>query len=223
MTHLYRSRGEDSLRLFQVQQLLEWIDTWDPAVPRIVCGDFNASLDKPSAAPMATRFRPTQTAPTAFTAVADHDGSVSHPYWLRLDRGIDYIRVSPDIENGLRPMLFIYAHGASRNGICIDPSKEIIGWEKLVELLRPINVATESNLCVVSAACLSLLSIMEMGIEEPVPYFIDIAAERAFYFKEREIVGFFEDIFDGPDIVSAHERNRASGYPAAPPRQSSPM
>ena len=98
VTHLYRSRGEESLRLFQVQQLLDWIDTRGPAVPRIVCGDFNASLDKPSAALMATRFRPTQTAPTAFTALADHDGSVSHPYWPRLDRCIDYIWTSPDIE-----------------------------------------------------------------------------------------------------------------------------
>lgn len=98
VTHLYRSRGEDSLRLFQVQRLLEWIDTRDPAVPRIVCGDFNASLDKPSAALMAKRFRPTQTAPTAFTALSDRDGTVSHPYWPRLDRCIDYIWVSPEIE-----------------------------------------------------------------------------------------------------------------------------
>ena len=65
--------------------------------------------------------------------------------------------------------------------------------------------------------------MMEMGIEEPVPYFIYIADERAFHFEEREIVGFFEDIFDGLDIVSAPEKNRASGYPAAPLRQSSPM
>jgi hypothetical protein len=27
VTHLYMSRGDDSLRLFQVQQLLDWIDT----------------------------------------------------------------------------------------------------------------------------------------------------------------------------------------------------
>ena len=42
--------------------------------------------------------RPTQTAPTAFTALADHDGSVSHPYWPRLDRCIDYIWVSERIR-----------------------------------------------------------------------------------------------------------------------------
>jgi endonuclease/exonuclease/phosphatase family metal-dependent hydrolase len=98
VTHLYMSRGDDSLRLFQVQQLLAWIDTRDDVAARIVCGDFNARLDAPSAALMASRFRPTQTSPTAFTPLADHDGSVSHPYWPRMDRCIDYIWVSGPIE-----------------------------------------------------------------------------------------------------------------------------
>ena len=97
VTHLYMSRGDDSLRLFQVQQLLAWIDTRADAPASIVCGDFNASLDAPSAALMATRFRPTQTAPTAFTPLADDNGTVSHPYWPRLDRCIDYIWVSGNV------------------------------------------------------------------------------------------------------------------------------
>src|SRR5438067_1751786 len=71
VTHLYMSRGDDSLRLFQVQQLLGWIDARSDGAASIVCGDFNAALDAPSAALMATRFRPTQTAPTAFTPLAD--------------------------------------------------------------------------------------------------------------------------------------------------------
>ena len=45
VTHLYRSRGDDSLRLYQVQQLLSWIDSRQDAAARIVCGDFNATLD----------------------------------------------------------------------------------------------------------------------------------------------------------------------------------
>ncbi|HZR61965.1 MAG TPA: endonuclease/exonuclease/phosphatase family protein [Xanthobacteraceae bacterium] len=98
VTHLYMSRGDDSLRLFQVQQLLAWIDTRDDVAARIVCGDFNAQLHAPSAALMAGRFRPTQTAPTAFTPLADTDGSVSHPYWPRMDRCIDYIWVSGAID-----------------------------------------------------------------------------------------------------------------------------
>jgi endonuclease/exonuclease/phosphatase family metal-dependent hydrolase len=98
VTHLYMSRGDDSLRLFQVQQLLAWIDSRADGTPSVVCGDFNASLDSPSARLMATRFRPTQTAPTAFTPLAGQDGEVSHPYWPRMDRCIDYIWISDGVE-----------------------------------------------------------------------------------------------------------------------------
>jgi endonuclease/exonuclease/phosphatase family metal-dependent hydrolase len=98
VTHLYMSRGDDSLRLFQVQQLLAWIETRADGTPSVVCGDFNASLDAASAGLMATRFRPTQSAPTAFTPLADRDGTVSHPYWPRMDRCIDYIWISEGIE-----------------------------------------------------------------------------------------------------------------------------
>lgn len=94
VTHLYMSRGEDSLRLFQVQQLLDWIESRDGADARIVCGDFNATLDMPSASLMASHFTPTQTEPTAFSPLEDTDGSVSHPYWERADRCIDYIWVA---------------------------------------------------------------------------------------------------------------------------------
>ena len=98
VTHLFMSRGDDSLRLFQVQQLLAWIDTRDDVTASIVCGDFNATLDAPSAALMATRYRPTQTEPTAFTPLADRDGSVSHPDRQRMDRCIDYIWVAGAIR-----------------------------------------------------------------------------------------------------------------------------
>lgn len=98
VTHLFMSRGDDSLRLFQVQRLLAWIDSRSGAAGSIVCGDFNAALDKPSAALMASRFRPSQTAPTAFTPLADAGGAVSHPYWPRMDRCIDYVWVSDTLK-----------------------------------------------------------------------------------------------------------------------------
>ena len=98
VTHLYRSVGDDSLRLFQVQRLLAWIDSRNDVGHAIVCGDFNASQNKPSAALMASRFRPTQTAPTAFTPLAGSGGEISHPYWPRLDRCIDYIWVSEKVK-----------------------------------------------------------------------------------------------------------------------------
>ena len=98
VTHLYRSIGDDSLRLYQVQQLQAWIDSRKDVTASIVCGDFNATLDKPSAALMATRFRHTQSAPTAFTPLAASDGTVSHPDWPRMDRCIDYIWVSAGVN-----------------------------------------------------------------------------------------------------------------------------
>ena len=98
VTHLYMSRGDDPLRLFQVQQLLAWVDTRAVGTPSVVCGDFNASLGAAPAGLMASRFRPTQTAPTAFTPLADRDGAVSHPYWPPMDRCIDYIWISEGFE-----------------------------------------------------------------------------------------------------------------------------
>jgi endonuclease/exonuclease/phosphatase family metal-dependent hydrolase len=94
VTHLYHSRGDDALRLYQVQQLLAWIESRGDVDARVVCGDFNATLEMPSAQLMASVFRPTQTAPTAFTPLQDTDGTVSHPYWARFDRCIDYIWVA---------------------------------------------------------------------------------------------------------------------------------
>jgi len=110
VTHLYMSRGDDSLRLFQAQQFLAWIESRNDAERRIVCGDFNAPLDAPSAALMATRFRPTQIAPTAFTPLADTDGTVSHPYWPRMDRCIDYIWVAGPLEIVASEVCFHRAH-----------------------------------------------------------------------------------------------------------------
>jgi len=98
VTHLYRSIGDDSLRLYQVQQLLAWIDSRRDATGSIVCGDFNATLDQSSAALMATRFQPTQTAHTAFTPLAESDGTVSHPTWSRMDRCIDYIWIAGNLQ-----------------------------------------------------------------------------------------------------------------------------
>ena len=97
VTHLYQSRGEDSLRLYQVQQLLDWIRSRDDVAARIVCGDFNATLDMPSAKLMSGTFQPTQTQPTAFSPLRE-DGSASHPYWERFDRCIDYIWVTGPLQ-----------------------------------------------------------------------------------------------------------------------------
>jgi len=98
VTHLFMSRGDESLRLFQVQQLLEWIDSRNDADAQIVCGDFNAPPSAAAARRMAEDFTATQTAPTAFTPLADENGKVAHPDWERFDRSIDYIWLRGPLE-----------------------------------------------------------------------------------------------------------------------------
>lgn len=98
VTHLFMSRSDESLRLFQVQQLLEWIASRDDADAQIVCGDFNAPPNAPAALRMAEEFTATQSAPTAFTPLAGENGEAVHPYWERFDRCIDYIWLRGPLE-----------------------------------------------------------------------------------------------------------------------------
>ena len=112
VTHLFMSRGDEALRAYQAGQLMEWIESRSDAAERIVCGDFNATLDKPSAARMTRHFRPTQTAPTAFTPLADTDGSVSHPTWPRMDRCIDYIWISGALQVVTSAVCFDRGHAS---------------------------------------------------------------------------------------------------------------
>ena|SRR5690349_21995763 len=128
VTHLHGSVGDDSLRLYQAQQLLAWIGGRGDVAARIVCGDFNASLELPSAALMATRFKPTQTAPTAFTALAGADGAVSHPGWPRMDRCIDFIWVSEAVRVGESRVCF---NQASTGDSSLWPSDHAGVWADL--------------------------------------------------------------------------------------------
>lgn len=98
VTHLYSYRYEDSVRARQIHELLGWIDQRDKGHPTIVCGDFNAGLDRASIQLMAEKFRPTQQAPTAFTPLREPDGEPTHIAWDRFDRCIDFIWVSKDIH-----------------------------------------------------------------------------------------------------------------------------
>jgi endonuclease/exonuclease/phosphatase family metal-dependent hydrolase len=128
VTHQYMSRGDESLRLYQAQQLLAWIESRDDVAARIVCGDFNATLDAPSAALMATRFRPTQTAPTAFTPLADDAGNVTHRYWPRMDRCIDFIWVSGPLEVAASDVCF---NKGSAGDPSLHPSDHAGVWADL--------------------------------------------------------------------------------------------
>jgi hypothetical protein len=111
-------------------------------------------------------------------------------------------------EKGLRPIVHFDTHGSKTDGLYIAASGESVSWEQLVDSLRPVNIATGNNLCVVSAACFSLHAIKEVTIAEAAPFFALVAPENtvSFGFVEQRTVPFYEALFKGLDVVSAHEQ-----------------
>src|SRR5262249_24044600 len=81
-----------------------------------------------SAGLMATRFRPTQTMPTAFTPLADRNGAVSHPDRPRMDRCIDYIWISDGIETLASEVCF---NRPSPDDPSLWPSDHAVVWARL--------------------------------------------------------------------------------------------
>ncbi|MBI4202016.1 MAG: endonuclease/exonuclease/phosphatase family protein [Chloroflexi bacterium] len=104
VTHMHSPGREESLRVYQVQQLLRWIDRRKDADAIIVCGDFNATLEDPSVQLMATRFQPTQRQPTALTPLhlrpdGDSRSQARNPdAFVPLTRCIDYIWVTGSLR-----------------------------------------------------------------------------------------------------------------------------
>ena len=117
-------------------------------------------------------------------------------------------------KGGLRPTIHFDTHGSKSNGLYIAASREFVSWQQLVERLRPINVETGNNLCVVSAACFGLHAIMAIHIGSPTPFFALVAPKNtvSFGFVEQRTVPFYEAVFKGLDVVSAHEQHLAPDF-----------
>lgn len=114
-------------------------------------------------------------------------------------------------RDGLRPIIHLDTHGDHTDGLYIAASKEDIPWRELADQLRPINVATQNNLCVVSGACFSMHTIMTLNFREPTPFFLMFApaVEVTFGFIESRMFGFYEDVFTSHDVMRAYERHLA--------------
>ncbi|MFN3675824.1 MAG: hypothetical protein ACK4TC_07570 [Sphingomonas pseudosanguinis] len=50
-------------------------------------------------------------------------------------------------QSGLRPILPFDCHGSEDDGLLLAPSGEYVGWQKLADALRAVNVAAENNVC----------------------------------------------------------------------------
>jgi endonuclease/exonuclease/phosphatase family metal-dependent hydrolase len=128
VTHLIATRVDESARVHQVEQLLEWIGTRADADFSVVCGDLNAAPDQASARLMLSAFRPTQTQPTAFTPLQEPGGKPTHPEWERLDRCFDYIWISEGIRIQASGLCF---DKPAANNPTLWPSDHIGVWADL--------------------------------------------------------------------------------------------
>lgn len=101
LTHLHHIRTEDSLRQYQIQRLLAWVDSREASDARLICGDFNATPDMQSVQLMRQRFQPTQLEPTFATplrALVDPDPQSTGEFGGTFVACMDYIWFVPPLQ-----------------------------------------------------------------------------------------------------------------------------
>jgi hypothetical protein len=106
-----------------------------------------------------------------------------------------------------RPIIHIDTHGSKDHGLKIAGSEEFVAWVKLCEGLRKINLGLNNDLCVVSAACFGFAALEGLDVARPSPFYILVAPENKthFEFVAERIVGFYESVFSGGDLVSVYK------------------
>lgn len=109
-----------------------------------------------------------------------------------------FAEISSGCELGIRPIIFIDAHGHCEKGLG-TPSGEYIGWDKLLNSLDSVNQRTGGELTVIVAACHSMKAVEKLSHQKRLPF--------AFYYgyssevkagvvnKETELIykSFFND------------------------------
>jgi hypothetical protein len=120
-------------------------------------------------------------------------------------------QIERQTASGLRPIIHFDTHGGKKDGLYIADSKQFVPWRDLAAMLRPINIASGNNLCVVSAACFSLHTIRNVRLAAATPFFALIAPERTvtFGFIESHMFDFYEKLLTSGDITSAFEDHLA--------------
>ena len=109
---------------------------------------------------------------------------------------------------GMCPIVHFDMHGSERLGLYVAASGEFVSWDRLIRKLRAINVATQNNLCVVSACCFGFHAVRALQIMEPSPFYMLIAPEHeiSFGFVEDNMFRFYEHVFTDLNIIETYEQ-----------------
>jgi hypothetical protein len=116
--------------------------------------------------------------------------------------------IADQARNGIRPMIHFDTHGNKGAGLYLVPSQEFVGWDILAHRLRQINIATENNLCVISAACFGFYITQQNTILQPVMFYLLIGPTKtvSFGFAEENLFLFYKDVFTQQNIISAYHQ-----------------
>jgi hypothetical protein len=118
-----------------------------------------------------------------------------------------FVNLEQETNKGMRPIVHLDTHGSELDGLYVAATDEFVSWRELVNQLRPINVAAQNNLCVVSAACCSMHTLMNMDFDAPTPFFLMLAPQHevTFGFVGKRMHNFYEAAFTSHDFMGAHD------------------
>lgn len=116
--------------------------------------------------------------------------------------------IAAEARDGMLPLVHFDMHGSAPAGLRLSPSEEFVDWAAVADRLRVVNETTGNNLCVVSGACFSFEVVRQIDIHRTVPFFILLAPEEEISSGELEerTAGFYRDMLDEEDILTARER-----------------
>ncbi|MDP3414855.1 hypothetical protein [Falsiroseomonas sp.] len=108
-------------------------------------------------------------------------------------------------QQGAKPVLHLDTHGDAKDGLLIAASKEFIGWARIVDSFRQINVPASNNLIVISGACFSAHLLLDLDFFQPSPFFALYAPEKSINagFLEDNLRRFYSELFGTASLDAA--------------------
>ena len=88
-----------------------------------------------------------------------------------------------ETERGHHPLLHIECHGNETAGLEFADGS-MVSWQELMNILRPLNIATELGLIVVVAACWGGSAIDGVNLTQPAPCFALIGPSQGLWSNE---------------------------------------
>jgi hypothetical protein len=118
-------------------------------------------------------------------------------------------------ERGMRPVLHLDMHGSKEEGVQIAATGEYVPWKVVFDHLRPINIQTRNNFCVIATVCFGFNVILppavSFTVKEACPFYMLIAPpeEVTCAFLEDRIGKFYRDVFSGGSFIGPYNEHLA--------------